>query len=388
MRKRFIDLFCGIGGFHVALSQLGCKCVFACDIDKHCREVYQQNYGITPHDDIKTIDADDVPDHEILCGGFPCQSFSNAGKKRMFEDERGTLFDEIIRIAKIKQPQFMILENVKHIKRIDGGRVFEYICDTIRSIGYHIDDKSVFELSPHMLGIPQERHRILFVCVRKDIYKKDFKPSLPKSPVVNFNDILESNVDEKYMIPTKLKNVLSAWNQIIRKLDVDESMSPTILINDLYRDLNLDELPKWRRDYISKNQRIYNKYKKLWDRWYKKNKEILTEREIYGRLEWQCGRLLPNDSIWNHFIQVRQSGIRVKKAKMFPTLVAIVQVPIYGKEKRYITPRECARLQSFPDSFIMHSNDRIAYKQFGNAVNVDVVTSVAKPLLRLYKHVK
>ena len=104
-----------------------------------------------------------------------------------------------------------------------------------------------------------------------------------------------------------------------------------------------------------------------------KNTIYTTKREVYCKLEWQVGLKKENDSIFNHFIQVRQSGIRVKKAKYFPTLVAIVQTPIYGKEKRYITPRECARLQSFPDDFIMHTSDNIAYKQFGNAVNVDVV---------------
>jgi len=102
-------------------------------------------------------------------------------------------------------------------------------------------------------------------------------------------------------------------------------------------------------------------------------------------LEWQVGNKKENDSIWNYFIQMRQSGIRVKKTNYFPTLVAIVQIPIYGKEKRYITPRECARLQSFPDSFKIHKNDKTAYKQFGNAVNVDVISYIIDLTLRTYK---
>ena len=114
----------------------------------------------------------------------------------------------------------------------------------------------------------------------------------------------------------------------------------------------------------------------------------MQKKEVFGKLEWQVGKKKDaQDSIFNYFIQIRQSGIRVKKAHYFPTLVAIVQTPIYAKERRYITPRECARLQSFPDTFQMHSNDHTAYKQFGNAVNVDVVHFVMKEVLKVYQFV-
>jgi DNA (cytosine-5)-methyltransferase 1 len=146
----------------------------------------------------------------------------------------------------------------------------------------------------------------------------------------------------------------------------------------------LNNLPTWKREYIEKNKPIYDKYKIEWDKWYDENREIITKKEIYGKLEWQTGRKKTNDSIFNHFIQFRQSGIRVKRAEYFPTLVAIVQTPIYAKERRFITPRECARLQSFPDDFIMHKSDHIAYKQFGNAVNVDVVHLVISNTLKQY----
>ena len=136
--------------------------------------------------------------------------------------------------------------------------------------------------------------------------------------------------------------------------------------------------------YTFCNIPLITKYINIIRPWYKKYKDILSIREIYGKLEWQTGVIKPNDTIFNYFIQIRQSGIRVKKTKYFPTLVAISQIPIYGNEKRYITPRECARLQSFPDDFILHENDRIAYKQFGNAVNVDVVYRVISKTLELY----
>ena len=146
----------------------------------------------------------------------------------------------------------------------------------------------------------------------------------------------------------------------------------------LHTQEDFDNYAGWRKDYITKNKPLIAKYKDKWDVWYEKHKEILQKREIFGKLEWQAGKIKENDSIFNYFIQIRQSGIRVKKAKYFPTLVAISQIPIYGKEKRYITPRECARLQSFPENFILADEDRDSYKQFGNAVNVENVKTIVK----------
>ena len=141
-KMKFIDLFSGIGGFHIALSKLGHKCVLACDIDKNCREIYEKNYGVKPCDDIRKIDENNMVNFDILCAGFPCQSFSNAGNKNAFEDKiRGTLFFDIIRIAKEKKPKFMFLENVKHIKKIDNGSVFNTILGALDEIGYHIEDE-------------------------------------------------------------------------------------------------------------------------------------------------------------------------------------------------------------------------------------------------------
>ena len=387
----FIDLFCGIGGFHIALKKLGNKCVLASDIDKNCREIYEKNHHIKPVEDIRDINEKTMPDFDILCAGFPCQSFSNAGKKHAFEDKvRGTLFFDIIRLAKEKQPKFMFLENVKHIKKVDDGNVFTTILGALDEIGYYIkEDDSVFEISPHNLGIPQDRKRIIFVCIRKDIYKPEKKIDLhlDENVVISFDNIIESNVDPKYNVKPEVEQLFNIWDEMIKKMEVGQKMSPTILCNEFhsnYTDEEFESLPKWKQEYITKNKPIYEKYKDLWDSWYQDNQDILKKKEVNGKLEWQAGPLKENDSIWNHFIQVRQSGIRVKRSKFFPTLVAIVQTPIYGKEKRYITPRECARLQSFPDSFILPDNDKVAYKQFGNAVNVDVVHRVISKTLELY----
>jgi DNA (cytosine-5)-methyltransferase 1 len=385
---KFIDLFCGIGGFHQALTQLGGKCVFASDIDANCRDTYEENYGIRPHGDITKVDVNNIPDFDILTGGFPCQSFSNSGKKGGFTDKRGQLYENILAIALVKKPSYMFLENVKHIKKIENGDIFKQILFRINETGYHVE---TFELSPHQLGVPQQRERILFVCIRTDIYDKtkelDMTP--PENVFIDVDGILEKDKDKtcKYKISVEHENILTVWDEMIQHMDVGQTLSPTILCNEFnhtYSDNEFTQLPAWKQDYITKNKPIYKKYKDLWDAWLIKHRTILSKREIYGKMEWQAGVKTENDSIFNHFIQLRQSGIRVKKSKYFPTLVAIVQTPIYAKERRYITPRECARLQSFPDSFKLPTNDKVAYKQFGNAVNVKVVHYVMSRTLQLY----
>ena len=137
-KLKYIDLFCGIVGFHQALSKFRTECVLACDIDKFCREVYNNNYNIYPVEDVRKIVPQTLGNIDIICGGFPCQSFSNAGKKKTFSDDRGLLFDEIVRIAKIKQPKFMFLENVKHILKVGDKKVIEYIKRKIDEIGYNL----------------------------------------------------------------------------------------------------------------------------------------------------------------------------------------------------------------------------------------------------------
>lgn len=376
---RYIDLFCGIGGFHQALDRLNYECVYACDIDKECRKIYEENYNITPDTDITK--AKDIPDFDILCGGFPCQSFSNSGKKKAFDDNRGNLINYVFEIIKKKKPKFIFLENVKHIIKINNGKVYEYIINSLTDLGYIV--KTTI-LSPHNLGIPQQRERVFFIGIKNEFGDKD----LVFTPKSNKKNIFEKSAStDKYKISNELQQVLEAWDEIIQKFDVGEVLSPTILIHEFYKNYTKNEfalLPKWKQDYISKNKRIYNKYKNEWDIWYCKYQTILNKREIYGKLEWQTGKKKENDTIFNYFIQVRQSGIRVKKTEYFPTLVAIGQIPIYGKEKRYLTPRECARLQSFPEDFIIHSSDKVAYKQFGNSVNIDVVYFVISIVLRNY----
>jgi len=316
-----------------------------------------------------------------------CQSFSNGGKKKAFEDKRGLLFDEIMRIAKHKNPKFMFLENVKHILKVSDGAVFKYINDCIKDLGYVLQ---IFHMSPHNYGIPQQRERIFFVCVRNDIYNGKEIELLDVNQGLTAEDIVEEVPDPKYNISDDIRNVLDAWDELIKQFEVGEKLSPTIMMHDAYKnytDTELNALPSWRRDYIMRNKPLLQKYKKIIDPWYKKYKEILSKREIYGQLEWQTGPVKENESIYNHFIQLRQSGLRIKKGEYFPTLVAITQTPIYGKYKRHITPRECARLQSFPETFKLDPIDRVTYKQMGNSVNVFNVSTVIKSTLKHYKFI-
>ena len=383
---RFIDLFCGIGGFHQALSKLGAKCVLACDIDKDCRTVYKDNYGLEPVSNIKEIDEKIMPDFDVLCGGFPCQSFSNGGKKLCFEDDRGLLFDEIVRIARVKKPKFMFLENVKHILKVSNGKVIDYIKQKIASIGYTLQ---LFQISPHNYGIPQQRERVYFVCVRNDIYNGNEIVLPTYSGKLEFTKFLDKKeeIDPKYFIKDDTLKVLEVWDEMIKHFEVGEKISPTIMMNDAFKQYSqteFDAFPDWKRDYITKNKPLIQKYYSQFIDWYNKNTAILQKKEIYGKLEWQTGLIKNQDSIFNHFIQIRQSGIRVKKGNYFPTLVAISQIPIYGKEKRYITPRECARLQSFPETFKLPKEDKKSYKQLGNSVNVDNVFTVISSTLKNY----
>lgn len=170
----FIDLFSGIGGFHFGLSQLGGKCLLASDIYEKANETYFTNWGIKPIGDISQVKTEDIPKHDILCGGFPCQPFSNVGLKGGLEDPRGELIYEIVRILRAKQPKAFILENVKGLKSIQGGKTFEIILELLNESGYIVKSE-ILEAKDY--GLPQIRKRLFFVGVRNDIQKEFNFPS-------------------------------------------------------------------------------------------------------------------------------------------------------------------------------------------------------------------
>jgi DNA (cytosine-5)-methyltransferase 1 len=191
---RFIDLFAGIGGFHQALSSFGAECVFASEWDKHASYTYEMNYGVKPHGDITKIDETDIPPHDILCGGFPCQAFSVSGKQKGFEDARGTLFFDIARIVKYHQPKLLFLENVRNFEKHDKGNTLKVVLKTLDELGYDVKYKV---LNASDFGLPQNRERIFLVCFRKDIIVDEFQFPEPSGEKVALKDFLEENADAK-----------------------------------------------------------------------------------------------------------------------------------------------------------------------------------------------
>lgn len=381
MKKfKFIDLFAGIGGFHQAMVQLGGQCVYASEIDKFCIERYKENYNIDADHDITKINPEEVPDHDVLCGGFPCQAFSKAGKQKGFEETRGTLFFYIEKILQAKKPKYIVLENVRNLVSHDNGNTWKVIRQHIIDCGYRITENPII-ISPHQLGIPQLRERVVILGVydpdNTDKYLNIDLGTMKDKKDNSIESILEPNNNEdKYKISKQEERVLSAWDEFYKMIDLKVIGFPIIV--DFF-DGHIDpDYPNWKKQFVEKNHALYVLNKNAIDRWIKKWKVYETFTPTQRKMEWQAGSSI--ESIWEGLIQFRPSGVRVKSPNCFPALVAMVQVPIVGKYKRRLTIREAARLQSFPDSFIFDSNDHQAYKQFGNAVNVNVIKTVAEAL--------
>ena len=187
----------------------------------------------------------------------------------------------------------------------------------------------------------------------------------------------KKKVANKYYISDYEKMVLTAWDEFYKGIKETVIGFPiwALYFNGYFKH---EKLPKWKEDFINKNINLYNNNKDFIDKWMEKYNYLKDFAPTHRKLEWQAGNSIK--SLWDGIIQFRPSGIRVKKPTCFPALVAMVQIPIIGKYKRRLTVREAARLQSFPDSFIPNQNDQQAYKQFGNAVNVDVIKMMAEKL--------
>ena len=389
MKKfKFIDLFCGIGGFHQAMESLGGECVFACDIDADCRKTYEANYGLKPDVDVTKIDPAKLPAFDVLCGGFPCQAFSKAGKRLGFADEtKGTLFFDVERIMAHCQPKYALLENVRNLASHDGGNTWRTIHEHLTNIGYNVLEEPVI-FSPHYLGIPQHRERVFIMCVRKDIgtlpvFQFNAKGKLPKCSVEN---ILQDDADikdlQKYRLSEDKIQLVDLWNEFIQNIKCKKLPGFPVWSEYLHESaLNEDttDYPAWKINFINKNNQLYLDNREFIDEWLNRAKQNPLFFGAKAKLEWQAGQY-KHPNIWNHILQFRPSGIRVKIGTYFPALVAITQTSIVGCRKRELTLRECARLQSFPDTFQPDVVDAQAYKQFGNAVNVEVVKLFAKYL--------
>ena len=380
---KFIDLFCGIGGFHQALSDLGGECVYASDIDADCRKTYEKNYGIHPDGDITKVMESDIPAHDVLCAGFPCQAFSKAGKRLGFADEtKGTLFFDILRILKYHKPKYALLENVRNLASHDHGNTWKVIHDALVEAGYNVLDEPVI-FSPHYIGVPQHRERVFIMCVRKDVGTLPrFYFNIEKTPDCSIDDILLSDSEienlEKYRLKPQMIEWIDNWNAFLQGIKCDKlpgfpiwadslcAMEDNPMIGDW------DEMPKWMKNFIKKNSELWEKNQEFIDKWLPVAKRNPLFFGSKAKLEWQAGETKHPD-IWQHIMQIRPSGLRVKPGTYFPALVAITQTSIVGSRKRFLTPRECARLQSFPDAFICDDKNAQAYKQFGNSINVKLV---------------
>ena len=385
MKKfKFIDLFSGIGGFHQAMEQLGGTCVFASEIDPYCIKTYYNNYGVNADHNVREVEAWDIPAHDVLCAGFPCQAFSKAGYQKGMSDTRGTLFFEIERILRYHKTKYIVLENVRNLVSHDNGNTWKTIHSHLKSIGYRLTPIPII-ISPHQLGIPQLRERVVIL----GIYDPD---NADKDLIINFDDLKtkeqnsiydvldDGDVEDKYYISEKEEYVLEAWDEFYQ--GIAETIIGFPIWAEYFRDKDIEDgFPAWKVEFIKKNKKLYENNKEFIDAWLDKYDNLRSFTPTQRKMEWQAGDKI--ESLWDGVIQFRPSGIRVKTDYTFPALVAIVQVPIVGRYRRRLTVREAARLQSFPNTFIPDADDHQAYKQFGNAVNVDVIKTAAEKLFEI-----
>ena len=376
----FIDLFAGIGGFHQALVQLGGECVLASEIDSYAIETYEKNYNINSDIDIRDLKEEDIPKHDVLCAGFPCQAFSKAGKQEGFDDEtRGTLFFEIERILKHHHTKYIILENVRNLASHDHGRTWKTIEEHLHKAGYRLTPNPLI-VSPHYFGTPQLRERVVILGIYDP--ENAYKPlNIDLGEFKHKNDnsiysILDDKTEDKYYISEDEEKVLKMWDEFYQGVDLNVIGFPVWF--EWFKKEAPDEFKPWKKKFVQRNNELYQSNKEFIDSWIEKYDNLEWCTPTQKKFEWQAGENIK--SLWDGLIQIRPSGVRDKVPNCFPALVAIVQIPIIGKYKRRLTVREAARLQDFPENFIPNENDQQAFKQFGNAVNVEVIKRCAEKL--------
>lgn len=425
-RFKFIDLFAGLGGFHIALDKLGGRCVFAVEWQPHLQDLYFQNFGLRPQGDIREVSPASVPDHDVLCAGFPCQPFSKAGEQLGFECTRqGDLFFNVASIIEAKTPSYFILENVSNLLQHDGGRTFERIKSILIELGYQVDAR---RFSPHQFGIPQIRERVYIVGSRTGLV--GFAWPEPTNEPTNIKSVLEQQpVDAKLLSP-QVERCLEVWDDFLRRSPSDIELpsfpiwsmefgadypyadgTPYAVLSEKgtrgltkfrgshgiplrqfgpaerwaalpsHARTEQWEFPKWKQDFIRQNREFYANNRKWIDPWLSK---ILQFPSSLQKLEWNAKG--GERDIWRYVIQFRASGVRIKRPTTAPSLIAMTdtQVPIIGWEKRYMTPRECAGLQSLGALSLPENRSR-AFAALGNAVNANVVGGIASNLISGFK---
>lgn len=382
----FIDLFCGIGGFHQAMRNLDptSHCVFACDIDENCRRIYQQNYGMLPHGDITTVNVDQIPPFDVLCAGFPCQSFSKAGNQGGFDDKRGQLFFNICKIAEKHRPKYMMLENVRNLSTHDEGNTWKVIYDSIIKLGYDTYEIPVI-LNVLHFNVPQNRERVIIMCKKKELGPLQQLPSINPSPKTALTTTVCDIIDHEQAseLDGKMKTVSIVWDKFIKLIATSSIKMPKFPIwtdwwdNDLNSDVDFyNKYTNW----IDKNRAFYQENKLLLDGWLLESRQCTDWIGAVRKFEWQAGDLDDtNDGMNKVLWTARGSGIRVKLPDYIPTLVAMSMIPVYGPKNRKLSPRELLRLQSFPDTF--QFNEKTILKQVGNAVNAKMIEQCLRFLI-------
>lgn len=385
---KFIDLFCGIGGFHQALTNMNVNCVFASDNDEDCRKIYELNYKLKPEGDITTINIETIPDFDILCAGFPCQPFSKAGFQKGFDDEkRGNLFYNICEIVAYHKPQYLLLENVRNLESHDEGQTWKIIYNEIDNLGYYTYEQPVILNTLHF-NVPQNRERVIIMCKRKDLGQLPTLPKIPKKTNIKLSRSIEDIVEEKseenkkYWLTGKMKDVERIWDEFIKILIKNTIPVPKYPIWTDYWTNDLKKTDKFYikyKNWIDKNRVFYNENKDVLKDWLSRSRNCPTWVGAVRKLEWQASDLRKDDGMDKILWTARGSGIRTKRPDYIPTLVAMSMIPVYGKQSRKLTPRELLRLQSFPEDF--QFDEKKIFKQVGNAVNVTMIERCARFLI-------
>jgi len=397
----FVDLFAGIGGFHAALSAMGGNAVLASEIDEDAARTYERNWDLAPAGDVRVLASKAnalVPDHAVLAAGFPCQPFSKSGRQLGFDEIRGQLFGEILRILNAKRPPVVVLENVRNIAGPRQRHVWEAIVGGLREAGYRTPSEPCV-YSPHLLarslgGSPQTRDRVYilgtYVGRERAMVETSISPVVGRRETEGWSprewdlerDVLELDHEidgrERYLISDDEAAWLRVWNDFLARTRNVPLPGFPLWSSYWFPETSVDpSAPQWKQVLESKNIAFYRAHRRTIDAWRRANPEVDTFPASRRKLEWQAGDLARDLRLC--LVQFRPSGIRAKRPDYAPALVAIAQTPLVGPRLRHFTLRESARLQGFPDWFTFDGQTMAAsYKQLGNAVHPGVVYHVLR----------